>query len=299
MLPECLQCNLLEEISKSLNLSSLEIHKKIHQVTSSLLCFPIRCATGLQICRAWSVKQSFSACWKCLIISQYLCLLWYFFPAFVPPILVPIILVCLDQLSLVKTQTSDSFFYLTEANSFFFSKYFYSASLFIHLDIFFVAWQLADIKFFHWALCSALTVNWVILLMTFFLKATRVAAEGISMFVHSWSCCCDLTSITGAPGHSDALHRFGRVGDFSLCVSHCPALQNLWIHLGVAKVTSVWLSKHDSLVTWSSGDWIYSQPACSCAFLRDIWTTLSLFSVSSLKVKESPWFQHPMLLVDT
>ena len=273
------------------------MHNKIHQVTSLLLCFPKLCSAGLQICGAWSVKQCF-----CLLemLNNFpvsvLALILFFFC--IRAFNFSSHYLSLPGLAFTsKPQTTDSFFYLPDTKFGFFQVFLFSSIIYTpgnflcglatcwcsFIELYVPLWWW--IRSFCW---------WF-----FFLKATRVATERIGTFVYSWSCRCDLTTITWAPGRSGALCMFGWVGDFSLCVSCCLALPNLHIHLWVAEVTSVWLSKHDSLVTWSSSVWIYSQPACSCAFLRDIWTVLSLFSVSILKVKESPWFQHLMLLVDT
>lgn len=57
MLSESLQSNFLGEFSKALNLSSLEMHNKINQVSSLLPCFLKQRSADLQVSKVWSVKK--------------------------------------------------------------------------------------------------------------------------------------------------------------------------------------------------------------------------------------------------
>lgn len=64
MLSQCLWFNSLDELSDNVNLSSLEMHNKIHQVTSLFPCSP-KLFTGLHIGRGWSVEAEH------IVISQF------------------------------------------------------------------------------------------------------------------------------------------------------------------------------------------------------------------------------------
>lgn len=66
----------------------------------------------------------------------------------------------------------------------------------------------------------------------------------------------------------------------------CISLKNLHISSAGSKVTSVWLSRCDSSVAWSSGVSIHQAASLHLCFPEN-WTELSL-SVSFLKVRESP-----------
>lgn len=128
--------NFLEELSDNVNLSSLEMHNKIHQVTGLFPCSP-KLFTGLHIGRAWSVEA------ECFVISQF-CAYWDFFFIYC------FLHSCLQfQFPLL-----------------FYPRQFICFQIFIHLEILFVAKQFADC--FQWALCSPVVVNEVILLVLVF-----------------------------------------------------------------------------------------------------------------------------------
>lgn len=114
-----------------------------------------------------------------------------------------------------------------------------------------------------------------------FAGAVAVATEGSGPFV-SGDCYKNVMPVTRAFGHSGGLGEWLLHVCYLLYFTEEPA----YFIQGIAKVTSVLLSRCDSSVAWNSDVPIH-QAASLHLCLPENWTALSLLSVSFLKVKES------------
>lgn len=130
-----------------------------------------------------------------------------------------------------------------------------------------MAWQLAGVKFFHWALCSGLMVNLVVLRVVFSSKASGESARLFTAdgAIVTWPVSPELLVAVGG---------LGCLGGFSPCSAvllHSGTCRFSWGQLHVLlwafpNMIYLW----PEAVVSPRGSWgRWSRPARSCALLGD------------------------------